>query len=117
MERTKNVELAKLICELKKLSIERKVKIWKRIATDLEKPTRNRRIVNIYHINQNTKEGDVIIVPGKVLGTGDLDKKITVAAYNFSDDAYRKVKETGSALSIRDLIKKNPEGKKVRIIG
>ena len=43
-----NPQLQDLIKELKKKSIEHKVKIWKRIADDLEKPVRQRRIINFY---------------------------------------------------------------------
>ncbi|GAG29486.1 unnamed protein product, partial [marine sediment metagenome] len=42
-----NEHLRKLIAELKKLSIEQNAAIWKRIALELERPTRQRRIVNI----------------------------------------------------------------------
>lgn len=113
----KNDELAKLISDLKKLSIEKKVKIWKRIAEDLEKPSRNRRVVNIYKLDKNTKDKEVVIVPGKVLGTGELSHVVDVAAFSFSDDASKKISEKGNVMSIRDIMKKNPAGKNVRIIG
>ena len=113
----KNQHLTTLVQELKKNSIETKVKLWKRIAIDLEKPTRNKRIVNIFKIDQNANLNETIIVPGKVLGTGELTKKVVVAAYNFSDSAYKKIKEKGEAISIQELMKKNPQGRKVRILG
>lgn len=105
--------LTKLIRNLKKLSREQKVKIWKRIAEDLEKSTRARREVNLRRINRATKEGDVIIVPGKVLGAGDVNHKVTVAAYNFSENAKKKL----DSMLIEELMEKNPKGSKVRIIG
>jgi large subunit ribosomal protein L18e len=117
MKRHKNPELASLIQELKRLSIEKKVKLWKRIATDLEKPTRNRRIVNIYKINKHAKPDETVIVPGKVLGVGELHKKISIAAYNYSEEALKKIKAKGEALTIQELMQKNPSAKKVRIIG
>ena len=113
----KNNELAGLISELKKLSIEKKVKIWKRIAEDLEKPTRARRIVNLYKLAKNTKEKDVVIVPGKVLGTGELDHSVSVAAFSFSDDATRKIALKGKVLTIKEIMKSNPDGKNIRIMG
>jgi len=117
MKRHKNPNLAGLIQELKKLSIEKKVKLWKRIATDLEKPTRNRRIVNICKINKYAKPNETVIVPGKVLGVGELDRKISIAAYNFSEEALGKIKAKGEALTIQELMQKNPKASKVRIIG
>lgn len=113
----KNEELKKLVSELKKLSIDKKVNIWKRVAEDLEKPTRNRRIVNVYKLSKYSKEDEFVIVPGKVLGTGELNHKLNVAAYGFSEDALKKINAKGKAITIDELMKKNPEGKNLRIIG
>jgi large subunit ribosomal protein L18e len=115
---TTNQNLAELINELKKVSTINKVDLWKRIASDLEKPTRQRRIVNLSKISRYCSEDEVVVVPGKVLGSGDLSKKITVAAYQFSEQAIAKIKEAkGTTIDLQELIKKNPKGQKVRIIG
>lgn len=114
---TTNQYLVELIKTLKKTAIEQKVKIWKAIATDLEKPTRIRRIVNLDRINRVCKDNETIIVPGKVLGTGDLNKKLTISAFSFSQSALNKINQKGKAISIDELIKSNPKGAKVRIIG
>jgi large subunit ribosomal protein L18e len=112
-----NPLLQGLIQELKKKSIEHGVNIWKRVAIDLEKPTRKRRIVNLYKINKYTKDNETIIVPGKVLAVGDLDHAVTIAAFNFSGSAVEKINKVGKALSINELIKESPKGKKIRILG
>jgi large subunit ribosomal protein L18e len=113
-----NDHLIGLIQELKKKAIETDTKMFKRIATDLEKPTRIRRSVNLSRINRFTKENEVIIVPGKVLGTGDLDHSLTIAAYKFSSSALDKINSSKSkAISINDLISGEIKGKKIRIIG
>jgi large subunit ribosomal protein L18e len=112
-----NYQLVSLISELKKLSNQNKVNLWKRIAVDLEKPTRNRRIINIYKINQYAKENETIIVPGKVLGVGELDKRVKVAAFNFSSEALKKINQSGQALTIPELMQQNPKGKGIRILG
>jgi large subunit ribosomal protein L18e len=113
----KNNTTETLIQHLKKTAIEQKVPLWTRIAEDLEKPTRARRIVNIFKIDMYAKEGDIVIVPGKVLGEGDLTKKVTVAAFAFSDEARAKITKSGKALTIPELVKQNPKGQKVRILG
>ena len=113
----KNKQLMELLQLLKKTAIDNKAAVWKRVASDLEKPTRRRRVVNVYKIEKYAKDNEVVLVPGKVLGTGDLNKKVTVAAYNFSDEAYKKIKEKGDAISIKDLLEKNPQGKKIRLMG
>ncbi|MBU2633814.1 MAG: 50S ribosomal protein L18e [Nanoarchaeota archaeon] len=119
MKRTgpQTLELKDLIKELKTLASKEDVKLWKRIASDLEKPTRIRRKTNLYKINKYTKDDETAIVPGKVLSLGELTKKITIAAYQFSDASLNKINKIGKAISIQELIKQNPKGKKVRIIG
>jgi large subunit ribosomal protein L18e len=107
-----------LIQELKKTSIEQEVSVWKRIASDLEGPTKGRSAVNLSRINMYCQENEVVVVPGKVLGMGNLDKKVTVAAYSFSNEAQEKIKQSGcKALSIKELLKSNPKGSNIRIIG
>lgn len=95
-----------------------KSKFWQRISEEISKPTRMRRIVNIYKINLFAQDGETIIVPGKVLGVGDLDKKVEVAALNFSQEAKDKILAAkGKVLTIRELLQKNPDAKNVRILG
>ncbi|MDP3918993.1 MAG: 50S ribosomal protein L18e [Nanoarchaeota archaeon] len=109
--------LRNLVRDLNTLGKKNKSKLWERIAEDLSKPTRIRRTVNLYKIDKNTREGETALVPGKVLSVGDLTKKLTIAAYQFSEKAEEKINKIGKAIKIQDLIKENPEGKKVRIIG
>jgi len=100
--------------------LEPKVKdnrFWRRIVKDLKKPSRQRRVVNLYKINKFVKEGETIIVPGKVLSVGDLDKKVDIAALNFSNGAKEKINAKGKAMTIQELLQSNPDGKKVRIMG
>lgn len=107
-----------MIKELKKTAIKQDVALWKRVATDLEKPTKKRRIVNLSRISNYAKENETVIVPGKVLALGELDKKVVIAAYTISKQAEDKIKANGSKfMTIPELLKKNPKGSKVRIIG
>jgi large subunit ribosomal protein L18e len=112
-----NPILVELVNELKKKAQEHNCNIWKRIAIDLEKPTRKRRIVNLYKINKYTKNNETIIVPGKVLAVGDLDHKVTIAAFSFSGNAMEKINKLGKAVYISELIRESPKGKGIRIIG
>ena len=113
-----NAILDGLITELKKRSTEQSVSLWKRIALDLEKPSRQRRVVNLSRINRYTDENDVIIVPGKVLGSGDLSHKLTISAYQFSEQAKDKLEKAGAKImTLLDLSKEKPNGKKIKIIG
>ena len=112
---TNNI-VQELIAELQGKTVESR--FWKRIVKDLQKPTRERRTVNIYKIDKFAREGETIIVPGKVLSVGTLNKKVDVAAMNFSDEARNKIiSAQGKVLSIKELLTQNPEGKNVRILG
>ena len=118
MERAKtNYQLKGLIEELKKVSAENGTALWKRIALDLEKPTRSSRIVNLSRLNRYTKDKYVVVVPGKVLGTGELDHNVTVAAFSFSGSAKEKINSNGKAMTLRELLNTNPKAQKVKIIG
>lgn len=113
-----NREMMKLIALLRKQSAEQKVNLWKRIAKDLENSARRRREVNLFRIDRYTKDNEMIIIPGKVLGTGDINHKLTVAAFNFSGSAFEKIKKAnGECMSIEEMMQKNPKGQKLRIIG
>jgi len=113
----KNDRLMELLQLLKKTAIENDAAVWKRVAVELEKPTRRRRIVNIYKIDKYVREGETVVVPGKVLGTGELSKKLNVAAFSFSGDAAEKIGAKGKAMTIQELVEKNPKGKNIRLMG
>ena len=110
--------LQNIIQELKKKSREQSINLWKRVATDLEKPTRQRRIVNLSSISRYTKENEIIVVPGKVLGAGNLEHKLTISAFQFSDGAKKKIEKVGAKIvTLLELSRENPSGKGIRIIG
>lgn len=114
----KNNQLMQVIVEMKTLAIQQKVPLWKRIATELEKPTRNRREVNIFKLEKHTKDGDIVVIPGKLLGTGDLTKKLTVAAVSLSESAKEKILAAkGEVITLEEMISKNPKGARVKIMG
>lgn len=110
--------LLELIRFLKKKARENKAVIWRDIAERLAVSRRRRIAVNLSRINRYTEKGDVVIVPGKVLGAGKLEHKVTIAAFSFSETAKNKIlKAKGKCLTIQDLVKKNPKGSNVKIIG
>lgn len=112
-----NLQTRKLIVELRKLSTKQKVKFWKVISEELSRPTRIRREVSVGNIDKYSKVNETVIVPGKVLSNGELTHKVTVAAFNFSKQAKEKINASGKAISIEELMKINPKGSKVRILG
>ena len=116
-ERITNVQKLMLIRYLKKLSRENNARIWRYVAELLQRPRRNKVEVNISKINRYTKEGDLVVVPGKVLGAGILDHPVTIAALAYSESARRKILEAGGQiLSIEELASQNPKGSNIKVI-
>ena len=69
-------------------------------------------------INKTTKDNDILFVPGKVLGTGNISHKITLSSFSMSVNAAKKIIQTGgSIITYSDMIKKYPTGKGVTIFG
>lgn len=113
-----NQLLIALITELKKRSNEQSANLWRRIALDLERPSRMRRVVNLSRINRFSQENDIIVVPGKVLGSGDLHHKVSIAAYQFSEQAKEKLQKIGAKIvPLLELSKEKPDGRNIKIIG
>ncbi len=102
---------------LRKKARENEAPIWNAVREMLAVPKRRRISVNISKINRNSRDGDTLVVPGKVLSYGRLDHKATVAAYDFSQKAvYKIVSSGGEAISLEALIHRNPKGRGVKLI-
>ena len=113
-----NPVLISLIQDLKKTANENEAPIWKDIALRLEKSSKNWPVVNLDRISRYTGDKETALIPGKVLSDGNLTKKISIAAWSFSDKAEEKIKKAGGkTLTINDLVKANPKGKDIRILG
>ena len=111
LEKKTNPELVKTIIEAKKK------KNWLEVAAMLSSPRANRINMNLDKINDEAKEGEIVVIAGKVLSQGELNKKIKVVALSFSEMAKEKIaKAKGEALTISEEIKKNPEAKNVRFL-
>ncbi len=65
------------------------------------KPKRQRISVNLYKLDMLANANDHVIVPGKVLGTGEIKKSINITAVDFSSSALEKLK--GSKSKIVDI--------------
>ncbi len=116
--KTVNPELIGLAHFLKSQGRENKAEIWSDLAERLIKPKRKRIAVNLSRLNRYTKRNDMVVVPGKVLASGEITHPIKVTAFTFSAKAREKIADArGKCLSFPDLVKKNPKGSNVKIIG
>ncbi len=112
-----NPNLVELIGTLKEKSYQEDVAIWKDIAKRLDRSTRRKAEVNISKINRHSSPDETILVPGKILGSGELDHKVKVVALGFSQKAEEKIAAAGGeCLEISQILDENPKGSKIRII-
>ncbi|MFQ6085303.1 MAG: 50S ribosomal protein L18e [Candidatus Bathyarchaeia archaeon] len=109
--------LTHCISVLKTKSRVEGVGIWGSLAEQLSKPRHHRAAVNVGKINRFSREGDTIVVPGKVLGSGSLTHPVTVAAHGFSRIARLKIDRAGGRhIGIEELVRLNPKGTNVKMI-
>jgi len=110
-ERKLNPELAETII------LTKKNEAWLPVASLLSYPRRKQISKNLDEIDKESREGDTIIVPGKVLGNGEVSKKIRVVGISFSKSAREKLKARKCEIvSILEEIKVNPKANGLKIL-
>ena len=118
IDRKSNPVLVGLISDLKTAGRENEAPIWRDIASRLEKPSRNWAQVNISKVDAFARDGENVVVAGKLLGAGELDRAVTVVAYNASASAKAKVAAAGGkVLTLSEGVAAFPKGEKCRILG
>ena len=111
LQRKTNPELVETILICKKNNS------WIKIGGLISGSKRKRANVNLEKINKESKEGEIIVIPGKVLSGGKIDKKIKVVALGFSKEAKEKLLSAKcNVSSILEEIKSNPSGKGIKIL-
>lgn len=113
-----NTLVSSIVWTLRKAFKKNKTSIWRTLEHEISKARSIRREVNISRLSSVTKSDEVIVVPGKVLGSGEMDHKVTVCAFSISDMAAKKITDVGGkVITINELIDRYPDGRGVRIIG
>lgn len=85
--------------------------IYEKVEKYLAKPNRKRVEVNLKKINQIAKDGDLVVVPGNVIGDFKPDKKFDLASLKISKTSLSNL--NGKYMTIEEW--KN-SGKKGRFI-
>jgi len=113
-----NPHLQRVVRELREVSREMGVAIWRDVAERLERSRKNWSEVNLSRLGRYATKGDQIVVPGVVLAAGDITTAITVAAFRSSSAARKKIEAAGGrAISLLELAVQNPKGSGIRIMG
>jgi large subunit ribosomal protein L18e len=95
---------------------EQDTPVWNSVAENLGKVNRRRAEVNLSDIERVAEDGETVVVPGKVLGSGYLNKDVTVAAFKASNSAKNQINDEGEFMFIQDLVEENPEGTGVKVV-
>lgn len=111
LKRKTNPELVETIIACKKN------KNWEKVASLLSYPKRKRAKINLEKIEKEAKEGEIVLIPGKVLSNGNLTKKIKVVSLFFSKASEEKLLNSKiDTKTILEEIKLNPHFKGIKII-
>jgi len=111
LEKKANRELVETVIAAKKKEG------WFRVAEILSGSRRNSLGLNLGEIEEGAKDGETIVIPGKVLSQGELGKKVKLVALKFSEKAKEKLlKSKIQFSSIDEEIKNNPGAKDIRVL-
>jgi large subunit ribosomal protein L18e len=100
----------------RKARSEPKPAIWREAARYLSSGTVTWPEVNVGRLAR-VGDASAVFVPGKVLGTGNLEKKLNVGAFSFSASARSKIERAGGkAFTVEEFVKKYPEGSGVALV-
>ena len=85
------------------------------LAKKLSGPTKLQKKVNLEDLDK-LKENQVLVV-GKILGQGNINRKIKISALGFSESAKEKLKKAGCEMNeIKQELEKNKKLEGVKII-
>jgi len=117
VERKSNPVLVDLVGQLKAAGRNNEAPIWRDIASRLEKPSRSWAQVNVGKIDAVLQDGETAVIPGKLLGDGEVSRGVTIVAFSASASAKAKVaKAGGKVLTLQEGIQAFPKGAKCRIV-
>ena len=118
LERKTNQTLVNTIGQLKEQSRDTGSALWRDVAMRLSKSRSQWAQPNLSRLSRYAPEGATVLVPGKLLGSGDVLGSPTVVAYSFSSGARAKIEQAGGVvMSLDQLMKSNPKGEGVFILG
>jgi len=108
MRKKANPCLVETIVKLKKINPE--------LAKILVMPRKKQFKINLESLEKLCNDNDKILVPGKILSSGNFTKKVKIMALSASEKAVEKIKKSKSELSFihQELDKKINEYKLIR---
>ncbi|MEM3675540.1 MAG: 50S ribosomal protein L18e, partial [Thermoplasmataceae archaeon] len=90
---------------------------WRDIAERLVNGKHRLAATNLGKIEKLSSDGDIMVVPGSVLGSGYFNRRAVVSSLRVSSSAKKKIEESGSTYkTLVELANENPKGTNLRII-
>tara|TARA_Y100000310_G_scaffold339058_1_gene430553 strand:- start:256 stop:597 length:342 start_codon:yes stop_codon:yes gene_type:complete len=109
-------EIANIHLRLLIASLRRKSEFWKKVAEKLSIPARQRSVVNLGTLEEY-KDGDTVVIPGKLVAGGQLTKKLTISCWRFSEAVLSRLKQSGSSIiALDELASKDITGSKLHLV-
>ena len=113
-----NQVLIDTISQLKAKSRETGSALWRDVALRLSRSRSNWAQPNLSRMTRYAPEGAIIVVPGKLLGSGEVSGSPTVAAYSVSSSTRDKIERAGGkVMNLNEFMDSNPDVKEVFILG
>ncbi len=116
-DRKTDNNLRETVQNLLELSRSNSSALWRDIAKRLAGGKRRYASINLGKIDSLSNDGEILVVPGSILGAGTLSKKVTLASLKISQKAREKLEAAGCTYkTIDELSRENPKGSNVRIV-
>ncbi|VVB76399.1 50S ribosomal protein L18e [uncultured archaeon] len=117
----KKLETVKLVASMEKAARKTKKPLWGTLAEIIEHPSRHQIAVNLTKLNKiaAASKGKILVVPGKILSTGEFTEKATIVAVAASAVAKQKMKGKAEFTTLAEFAKKfdKVDASKVIIVG
>jgi len=112
-----NTELLDIIRFLKTTARKNNAEIWETAAEHLSRPRRARAILNLNHVARLTNADSLVLIPGKLLGSGEIKHAVKIGAFQYSTSARAKVERAGGeCMALKDFVARYPKGSNVRLV-
>lgn len=91
--------------------------VWSDVAKRLRKPRRVRAEVTLSRLDKVTTENQLVVVPGRIVSTGQVTHKMTVGYFAATKSALVRLKQAGvNALPLSQFLQKHGQEKSIKIV-
>jgi large subunit ribosomal protein L18e len=92
-------------------------RFWLAFARELLRNREFRAEINLGQVSRLTSPGETVVIPGKLLGDGEIEHPVRISSISASSSAISKlIKAGGEYVPIERLISENPDGKKLKLL-